>query len=473
MRATPTPEAVEFYRQAILAFSRMSRNGIRINVPLLKKSLIDVKKLTEELEDKLRQEPEYKWLVKKFGSKANVSSRDQLRQYFFDELQMKPKTFTAKGQAKLDKDFLESQCSGFQYVQLFLLREKYLKAHSTYLTGLLREVDSEGFLHPFFHLHIASSLRTSSSMPNFQNMPIRDPVIGPLIRQLIVPRKGCVLGEIDYGAMEFRGAANFWGDPAMIQYASDPTKDIHRDLAMLCYKLKKEEVSKDARYCAKNKFVFPILYGSYYVSCAKNLWLHMNTMDLRLANDKNKTVREHLKEQGITKLGACDPKLSPKIGTFEYLIKQVEESFNKKFHVFCEKKERWWNDYVKNGFFRTTTGFVINGIHSRLFLMNAPIQGPSSHCLDWSVVEMQKELTRKKMKSLQVAQIHDCILGDVRESELQDYLNMSKSIMTERIRDEWKWIKTTLEIEVDVVENHESWNMKKPWIFDGSQWKPK
>lgn len=469
----PTPEAIEFYRQTSLAFSRMSKNGIRINVPLLKDTIKDVSKKINALEQELKEEPEFEWLQKKFGSSVNVSSRDQLRQYFFDELKMKPKTFTAKGNAKLDKSFLEDSCSNFPYVQKFLLREKYIKANSTYLKNLLKETDTDGFLHPFFHLHITSSMRTSSSMPNFQNLPIRDKVIGPLIRRLIIPRRKRVLAEIDYGAMEFKIAASFWGDPAMIQYASDPTKDIHRDLAMKCYKLTKEQVSKDSRYCGKNMFVFPIIYGSYYVSCAKNLWLAAKTMNLTLANNPKKTVIEHLKEQGIGKLGECDSKHSPKIGTYEYLIKSVEESFNNKFHVFSERKEKWWNDYLKNGYIPLNTGLIINGVHNRLFLMNAPIQGPASHCLDWSIVEMQKELTRKKMQSLLIAQIHDCILGDVLETELQDYLGMAEDIMTNRIRQHWSWIKTPLMIEVDIVKNDESWDLKKPWIFDGSQWKPK
>lgn len=468
-----TPEAVDFYRQTVLAFSRMSKNGIRINVPRLKQTIVDISKKIDLLEEELKEEPEFQWLQKRFGSKANVSSRDQLREYFFEELGMKPKTYTAKGQAKLDKDFLESECMGYKYVETFLLREKYLKANSTYLKNLLRETDSDGFLHPFFHLHITSTLRTSSSMPNFQNMPIRDKHIGPLIRQLIIPRDGRVLVEIDYGAMEFRIAASFWEDPAMIQYASNPKKDIHRDQAMQCYKLSMEEVSKDARYCAKNKFVFPILYGSYYVSCAKNLWLHMNTMDLKLANDNKTTVKDHLRKKGIKKLGTCDPRQSPKIGTFEYLIKQAEDNFNKKFHVFCDKKEKWWDDYVKNGYFRMKTGFVINGIHSRLFLMNTPIQGTASHCLDWSIVEMTKELIRKKMGSLLIAQIHDCVIADVPIAELQDFLNMAEHTMTVAIRKHWDWIKTPLEIEVDVVQNDESWDMKKPWIKKDSLWVPK
>lgn len=468
----PTKQSIEFYRQASLAFSRMSGNGIRIDIPKLHKRIKKVERKIKSLEEELRAEPEFRWLEKRFGGRVNPSSRDQLREYFFDELGMKPKTYTSKGQAKLDKDFLESQCSGYKYVELFLLREKLIKANSTYLNNLLKETDSEGYLHPFFYLHIASSLRTSSSMPNFQNLPIRDKVIGPLIRELVIPRKGNVLVEIDYGAMEFRIAASFWEDPAMIKYASDPTKDIHRDMAMWCYKLAKEEVSKDARYCAKNKFVFPILYGSYYVSCAKNLWLHMNTMNLKLANDPNKTVQQHLLEKGIKKLGSCDPRSSAKIGTYEYLIKQAEENFNKKFHVFCEKKAKWWNDYVKNGYFRMKTGFIINSIHDNLFLMNTPIQGSASHCLTWSIIEIQKEI-EKRMESKLIAQIHDCILSDVPEQELQDYINLSKEVMTERIRKHWGWIKTPLEIEVDVVANDESWDKKRPWIYNGSLWVPK
>ena len=77
------------------------------------------------------------------------------------------------------------------------------------------------------------------------------------------------------------------------------------------------------------------------------------------------------------------------------------------------------------------------------------------------------------MESKLIAQIHDCILSDVPEQELQDYINLSKEVMTERIRKHWGWIKTPLEIEVDVVANDESWDKKKPWIYNGSLWVPK
>jgi hypothetical protein len=122
-----------------------------------------------------------------------------------------------------------------------------------------------------------------------------------------------VLVEVDYSALEFRIAASFWKDPAMVAYASDSSLDIHRDMAGECYML--DEVPKSSRFYAKNQFVFPILYGSYYISCAKNLWSVIETGNLETSDGIG--LYDHLKSQGIRKLGLCDSRIPPRRGTFE------------------------------------------------------------------------------------------------------------------------------------------------------------
>lgn len=464
---------MEFFRKVNLTFAKIERNGFRVNVPYLKEAITSTNKEIKQIEEKLKDDEVYKKILRKFGSKTKLGSKDQLAFILFNEYGYKPKTFTEKGKAKLDKDYLESTCMDLDYVKNYLMMEKLRKAANTYLKNILDETDEHGFLHPFFHIHTTTTLRTSSSGPNFQNMPIRDPVVGKLIRNCFIPRSGRSLIEIDYGAMEFRIAACFWKDPEMVSYASDPTKDIHRDEAMSCYLLEKDQVSKNARYCAKNKFVFPILYGSSYAQCAKNLWLHMQTMDLRLANDNNVTVMKHLKSKGIKKLGLCDRKEPAKINTYEYVVKRAEENFNNRFKKFCEGKEIWWKEYERRGAFRLMTGFLIEGIFSRNFLMNTGIQGPASHCLDWSIVEIQKEIEKRKLKVLIVAQIHDCVIFDCLDEEIQEVMTLAKEIMTQRIRQEWKWILTPLEIEADLVRDGETWHDKKPWIEKAGMWIPK
>lgn len=94
--------------------------------------------------------------------------------------------------------------------------------------------------------------------------------------------------------------------------------------------------------------------------------------------------------------------------------------------------------------------------------MNTPVQGPSFHCLLWSVTRINEWLMKNKMKSKVICQIHDSILADVHRSELDDYLEFSERVMTKDVRDHWPWIKTTLGTEVDIAETN--WFEKKPLV---------
>jgi hypothetical protein len=307
------------------------------------------------------------------------------------------------------------------------------------------------------HNFIANEIcvHNSSSEPNFQNQPVRDKRQAKLIRRAYIPRDGHVLVETDYAALEFRGAANFWKDPAMVTYASDPKLDIHRDMAGECFLLPVDNVSKDCRAFAKNQFVFPELYGSYYVSMAAGLWTSISRAGLKTKDGVG--IYEHLRTKGIRTAKE-----------FEGHIKRVEQKFNERFAHWSRAKDRWWQKYLERGWFPLATGFVCPGIFSYNNLMNTPIQGPSFHCLLWSVIQVNAWLKKNKMRSKIVGQIHDSILADVYEPELQDYLNYVREVMTVKVREHWDWIITPLDVEVDVSDR--SWFDKSPWKEENGLW---
>ena len=446
------PEAYDLIHQGALVFSEIEHNGMRIDVGYLDKTIVQVEARVKRLEDNLRSCDEYSLQRKRYGKQTNLTSRDQLAQVLFGDMDYECKSFTsggAKGVKRPQLDEVALERIGSKYAKGFLRLEKLNKLLGTYLRGVRREVEDDGFLHPFFNLHTVHSHRSSSSNPNFQNIPIRDPMIAKLIRQAFVPRDGHVLVETDYSAQEFRVCACFWNDPAMIAYASDPNLDIHRDMAAECYML--DEVPKNCRFFAKNQFVFPELYVSYYVSCAKNLWGAIDLGDLKTANGVG--LKDHLVEKGIQGLGEFQSGKSLKQGTFEKHIKEVEEEFNNRFPVWSQKKIDWLKRYRGRGWFEMLTGFVCSGVFSRNQLYNIPIQGPSFHCLLWSLIRLVKEMKKKRMKSVVVGQIHDSILCDVHKSELDDYIQMVRRIMTEDIVKAWPWIVVPLSIDVEVAES--------------------
>jgi len=435
------------------ALTDITENGMRIDVPYLDRVLEESAALTEQIKVELRGDDIYRIWQKVFGTSADIGSRDQLSRVLYQELGIEVKSTTRKGKAKTDVEAFEG--IDLPFVARWVTLQKLIKARSTYLLGIRRET-VDGILRANFLLNIANTFRSSCRDPNIQNQPIRDPKMAKLIRRAFIPRDDHVLVETDYGALEFRGAAMFWKDPAMVAYASDPTLDIHRDMASECYLLERDDVSKPARTFAKNKFVFPVLYGSYWGNCAPHLWGEIERNNIK--SKAGVPLYEHLKQKGITRLG---DKKDTGPGTYTGHVKQVEKRFNDRFSYWSSQKQVWWESYLKRGWFPMATGFVCQGIYTYNDLMNYPIQGSSFHCTLWSLIQINRELKRRRMRSMVVGQIHDSIIGDVHRSELDDYLELVVRIMTKDIRDHWRWINVPLEVEAEVGERN--WFEKKAY----------
>lgn len=465
-----TPESYDLLHQGVLALSQLEMNGIRIDLEFLNKAIRKAEKKIPKLEAELMDTKVFKRWQKTFGQKTKLGSPQQLATLFFNvyKYPCRLKTENTNLPSAKEENF---QDIDHPFVKKYFEWKGVIKMKNTYLRNILRETDSDGFLHASYNLHTTDTLRGSVNDPSFQNMPIRDPEMGKWIRGSFIPRKNCDIAEVDYGQLEWKCASAFWKDPGMVAYASDPTKDIHRDKAMDCYMCSEDQVSKNMRYCAKNMIVFPLLYGSYHKNCATHLWEAVNRMDLCLADGT--PLGKHLKKKGIKELGRCEHGMKPELHTFEVHIKGVEDRFNAQFPGFGKGKERWWNQYLERGWFPLMTGFVIQGIYSRNFLLNCPIQGPGFHLLLWSLIRIQKLLTKRKMRTLLIGSIHDCILADVWKGEMQDFLNLCKQVMTVDVRKHWDWVIVPLIIEADVVEEGSNWHLKKPLIEKDGMWKLK
>lgn len=446
-------EAYDLFHEGMIALAEVESHGIRIDMVHLNNSIERLGRRINKLENKMRSSKVYKAWEKKYGVKTKLGARQQLADILFNELDYPCKKRTAKTQ-KPSSDIEALEGVNIPFTRNYLLCEHLKKILNTYLKGIKRETES-GFVHFDFMLHTVRTYRSSCKDPPLQQMPKRNEEYAEIIRRCFIPREGHVLVEIDYDAMEFKIAACFWQDKNMMEYASDPSKDIHRDFAARCYKIKKKQVTKGIRHCGKNQFVFPRLYGSDYIQIAQHLWESITRDKLTL--EDGASLMEHLKSKGITELGECNRKKKPKPGTFEHHIKKVENYFDKLFPTFVAKREKWQKDYDKRGWFPMLTGFVCHGEYSRNKLMNYPIQGPAFHCLLWSLIQLVK--ATKDMGTKIVGQIHDSILADVPEDELEDFLKLAKKIMTKEIRKHWKWIKVPLSIEAEVSDKN--WFEKK------------
>lgn len=443
--------------QGSLAFAELERNGIRIDTAYLAKATAETDAEIKAQEASLRETDEWKAWRRHYADKANFYSRAQLGHVLFNLLGHDAASYTPSGKPQADEGALER--IGGPFCAKLLRLYKNDKLRGTYFAGLAREVEGE-YLHPFFNLHTVETHRSSSDSPNFQNLPIRDKEMGAKLRRCFVPRPGRRLVEIDFKAIEVRVAACYHKDPVMLQYIRDD-HDMHFDMAMELFKLPKEEVTKDARQFAKNGFVFPAFYGDYYCSMARDVWASIGQYHLKTKSGQDLYDWLTLRH-GIGSLGACDPDLKAVPGTFEHHVQQVEDGFwNKRFMVYNRWRREWYKTYRAHGYFDTLTGFRIQGVFPRNFVINCPVQGSAFHCLLWSIIELQKELRKRKMRTLLVGQIHDSALGDVPDDELDDFTGLAKEVMTERLPKAWPWLITPLAVEADVTPVGGSWHDKE------------
>lgn len=445
----PTKQAYQLMHDGAIALAGVEANGIRIDTAYLDRTIEKVEGRIKELTERLKQDKVFKTWRGVYGRKTNLGSRKQLGRILFDELEhpcekrTKPSKSFPNGQPSANASNLERL--ELPFVKRYLRVEKLKKLRSTYLMGVRREV-VDGFLHPSFNLHLVRTFRSSSNSPNFKNIPIRDKQIGRLIRRAFIPRKGHVLVEVDYGAIEVRVAACYHKDPTMLKYIEDGY-DLHRDMAAECYACKPSQVSKDMRYCAKNMFVFPQFYGDYHVNCARHLWEAIDRM--KLESPDLGPIRDWFRRKDINSLSV-----------FTDHIERVEGNFwGERFPVYTDWKKEWLEKYNRRGWLRMKTGFVVQGVMRKNEIINYPIQGSAFHCLLWSLIRLRLQLRKHKMRSMVVGEIYDSMLLDVYKPELDVVMAMAKEIMVDKLREAWKWIITPLSVEAEVSETN--WHEKE------------
>lgn len=483
---TPTlREAYDLLHSGAAALSQVEANGIRVDVKYLYRTIRETEGRIGKLEGELKGDEVYRTWRQRFGDRAKLGSREQLATVLFDVLGLPSPGYTERSKQAGVKQRYRSDVEILSKVKLpfvrkFIELEKLRKVRGTYLEGIRREL-VEGFIHPSFNLHLVQTYRSSSSDPNFQNLPIRDPVQGEIIRRCFIPRKGHLLVEVDFSGIEVRVAACYNKDPVLIKYIEDPTTDMHRDMAMELFLLGKEQVDKKTtRDWAKNRFVFPQFYGSVYFQCAPHLWevvwSQVRSSDNRVSRvklpDEDITILKHLRRNGIVALGDCDPQGEPEPGTFVYHVREVERKFwGERFQVYTDWKNRWYNDYLKKGWFDLFTGFRCSGVYKRNEVLNYPIQGDASLCKLWSLIRLQKYLNKHRMKTKIIGEIHDSILADCPENEIHNYLSAAKRIMTVSLPKAWPWIIVPLDVEAEVAGTN--WYEKKQWTQVNGKWTPK
>jgi len=451
-----TDEAYRLFHDGILALCRAEQAGIRVDVEYVENKKNHLTRKIERLEHQFQDTKFYRHWQHSVGGKINIHSNQQLAHFLYDIKKITPPKETVSGQGATDEDALKTL--NIEELNNLLEIRKLKKIRDTYLDAFLRE-QVDGYIHPFFNLHLVRTFRSSSDSPNFQNIPKRDEEAMQIIRQGLFPRPGHQLLEIDYSGLEVRIAACYHKDPTMLKYINDPSSDMHRDMAIQIFKLDSfdKKIHGVLRQAAKNGFVFPEFYGDYYGNCAENMacgWLKLpnGTWKPGQGIELNGIhASDHLISKGIKSLTQ-----------FENHVKKIEEDFwGRRFPEYDAWKARWWKTYQKYGYIDLLTGFRCNGVMVRNECINSPVQGAAFHVNLKSFILLDKAMREEGWDSRLIGQIHDSIVIDVHPEELDHVVKTARRITCEDVPKAWKWINVPLDIEAEISPVDGSWAEKK------------
>ena len=323
------------------------------------------------------------------GVRFNLASPKQLGEVLFDKLQLDPSAKKTKtGQYQTGEDvLLKLAAKGHHIVEDILTFRELTKLNSTYVQALPQMIQpSTGRVHTSYAQAVAVTGRLSSNNPNLQNIPIRT-ARGREIRKAFVPREaGWVLVSADYSQIELRIVAAISGDENMCAAFRDH-KDIHTATAAKVYGVSEADVTKEMRYKAKS-VNFGIIYGQGAFGLADNLGI---------SRTEAKEIIDNYKKEfpGIT----------------AYMTDQVERAKQLGYVTTLLGRKRWLRDIH-------SANFTVRGFAERNAI-NSPIQGSAADMIKLAMIRIHKAIREAGIASKMILQVHDELVFDVKESELE------------------------------------------------------
>ncbi|MBQ0907278.1 DNA polymerase I [Flavobacterium sp. F-328] len=392
----------------------MEREGIRVDVAFLQ-SLSQ--NLTEDIK-KLEQN-----IYETAGEKFNLASPKQLGDILFDKLKIggaKQKK-TKTGQYATGEEILSYLAAENPIVKDILDWRQLVKLQNTYVDALPNQVDvATKRIHTDYMQTVAATGRLSSNNPNLQNIPIRTER-GRQIRKAFVARdENYTLVSADYSQIELRVIAALCGEENMIK-AFQNKEDIHKSTASKVFNVPLEEVTREQRSHAKT-VNFGIIYG---VSA------------FGLSNQTNLSRKESA--DLIEAYYQTYPKLK------SYIQDQVDFARDNGYVQTIVGRRRYLKDI-------NSQNAIVRGGAERN-AVNAPIQGSAADIIKIAMINIHKKLTDENWKSKMLLQVHDELVFDVHNDELDAIQPMIKHEMENAFQ-----LTVPLEVEIgkgkDWLEAH-------------------
>ncbi|MBQ8558812.1 MAG: DNA polymerase I [Tyzzerella sp.] len=360
----------------------MEKNGVKVEAEALRiygeqlgNKIVEVEKQIYELT----------------GENFNINSPKQLGVILFEKMGLPHGKKTKTGYST-SADILEKLAPEYPVVSDILKYRQLTKLKSTYADGLANFIQEDGRIHGKFNQTITATGRISSTEPNLQNIPVRME-LGRLIRKVFIPEDGYAFVDADYSQIELRILAHCSGDEQLIN-AYKEARDIHRITASQVFHIPFDEVTDLQRRNAK-AVNFGIVYGISSFGLSEDL--------------------------SITKKEAAQ---------------YIENYFNtypgiKKFldDAVAHAKE---NGYVETLFGRrrpvpelSSSNFMQRSFGERV-AMNSPIQGTAADIMKIAMIGVNKRLKENQMKSRLVLQVHDELLIEAHQDEVEQVKEILK-----------------------------------------------
>lgn len=325
----------------------------------------------------------------------NIQSPKQLGKVLFEDLDIPyPKKLKADKSYSTSVDILD-KLKDYEIVNKILEYRNLTKIYSNYIIGLLDAIKSDGKIHTIFTQTLTRTGRLSSTNPNLQNIPIREEY-GRLVRKAFVPSPNSVIISSDYSQIELRMFAHMSGAENLID-AFKNDFDIHTRTAMDIYHLPKDKITANLRRNAK-AVNFGIIYGISSFGLSEDLGINV------------KEAKEFI-----------DNYLNAFPGIKNYMDNL--------------KKEAYDNGYVKTLFGRVrvidelkSSNYMVRSSGERMAL-NTPIQGTSADIIKLAMINTFNEFNKKKLKAKIIIQVHDELLIDCPNDELDEVIKIVRDKM--------------------------------------------
>jgi DNA polymerase-1 len=371
----------------------MEREGISLDTAFFEKFSREMGKRLGELESEVYGQ---------VGHAFNLNSTQQLSRVLFEDLKLDPPDRgkkTASGHYSTSAAVLDELKGKHPVVDLLLEYRELSKLKSTYLDSLPLQVNPRsGRVHTSFSQTGSVTGRLASSDPNLQNIPTRTE-LGRQVRLGFVAAPGYTLVSVDYSQIELRIVAHMAGDKAMLD-AFREGQDIHATTAAAIYDIPLEEVTKDQRRHAK-AINFGLIYGMSAFGLTRST-------DLTLAEAENfvKDYFEHF--PGVKKYLDNIRVTAARQGYVETMLGRRRYFPNLANPV---------NQMMRNREEREA--------------INAPIQGTAADIMKIAMINVQDAIAGSGLESRMILQVHDELVLEVPENELEKTVKLVRRVMEE------------------------------------------